>query len=301
MSHQQKGGSPVQDVLFLGTGIMGAPMARHISAAGYNVTAWNRTPQKSEALKAFSITPLHSLASLEQARRVVILMVSTGNVCDDLLFGASPVAAKLAPGSVVIVMSSVPVETARSQAVRLSALGIGYIDAPVSGGERGAQAAALSIMAGGTDEAIQSVRPVLSTMGRVHHVGPAGCGQLAKLANQTIVGISIGAVAEALLIAKAGGADLDSVREALMGGFANSEVLRQHGERMIKGDFAPGAYAHIQLKDVTTAQALASSLGVSTPLLGQTCRLYSDLCETPLRNLDHSVLYQFLEVKAESA
>lgn len=282
-------------VLFVGTGIMGAPMARNIAAAGFAITAWNRDRSKLASLAKDRIAVCDDLTQLAPAPRVVVMMVSTGAVVDNLMFGAADLAGKLAPGSIVVVMSSIPVETAKDQAQRLGTLGIGYVDAPVSGGERGAIAGSLSIMAGGTEESIARLRPLLSAMGTLHHIGPVGTGQLAKLANQTVVGITIGAVAEAFLLARSGGADLAAVRDALLGGFARSTILDQHGERMIGQNFAPGAHAHVQLKDVCTALELAAKAGVSTPLLAKTTELYAAMCEDPdLRELDHSALYRFL-------
>jgi len=288
-------------VLFLGTGIMGAPMARNIAAKGIEVIAWNRDSSKVRPLMGHGIRPVTIITDISIAQRIVIIMVSTGDVVEDLLFQHgtdAPLGGRLAQGSVVVVMSSIPVETAIAQAERLASMGIGYIDAPVSGGESGAIAGTLTIMAGGSATDIRRCQPILETMGHLHHVGPVGTGQLAKLANQTIVGITIGAVAEALLLAKAGGADLAKVRQALMGGFASSEILRQHGERMIKEDFVPGARAHVQLKDLTTALNLAAAEEIETPLLERTRQLYAAMCERDdLRELDHSAVYLYLDQK----
>ncbi|MCA8896661.1 MAG: NAD(P)-dependent oxidoreductase, partial [Amphiplicatus sp.] len=209
--------------------------------------------------------------------------------------GGGGIAQQLEPGSLVIVMSSIPVETARAQSEKLAAIGVSYIDAPVSGGERGAIAGTLTIMAGGEIEDIERARPLFEAMGRVTRVGPAGTGQLAKLANQTIVGITIGAVAEALLLAEAGGADISAVREALTGGFADSTILRQHGQRMAEDRFEPGAHAHVQLKDLSTAATLAEKFGLDSPLTNLTKELYTEMCEGKARDLDHSALYLHLK------
>ena len=292
------------DILFVGVGIMGAPMARNLAAAGFSVSVWNRTAEKARAIEGEGVRVVEDLSGLAPARRSVILMVSTGAVADEVLFGsesAPGLSKALAPGSDVIVMSSIPVDVAERQAQRLGrARRIDYVDAPVSGGERGAVDGTLTIMAGGDGAVIDRLRPLFAPMGRVTHVGPVGAGQLAKLANQTIVGVTIGAVAEALLLAEAGGADPRAVREALLGGFADSTVLRQHGARMVDQSFEPGAHCHVQLKDVTTAQALAERYGVDAPLLRRTCDLYAELCETPLRMLDHSALYLHLRDRGKS-
>ena len=286
--------NPITEVLFLGTGIMGGHMARHIAAAGFRVLAWNRSHSKAAALAATGIVPIQDLASLTSGHRVAVFMVSTGQVVDELLFSGTagrPVADLLTEGSIVIVMSSTPVDITRTQAERLKKRRIRFLDAPVSGGEKGAREATLSIMVGGESATVDEARPLLETMGRVTRIGPVGTGQLAKLANQTIVGITIGAVAEALVLAEAGGADPTAVREALLGGFADSTILRQHGERMIQRNFKPGGHATTQLKDLTTALAAIESTGGSYPLLSLCAELYASLCESDRRSLDHSALY----------
>ena len=224
-------------------------------------------------------------------------MLSTGAVVDEVLFS---VADALEAGSLVIVMSSIPVASARSQAERLKARGIRYVDAPVSGGETGARAASLTIMAGGEVADVEVARQTLSSLGRLTHVGPVGSGQLAKLANQVIVGVTIGAVAEALLLAGSGGADIALVCQALQGGFADSTILRLHGTRMAKGSFEPGGHASTQLKDLATARQLAGQQGLHLPLLALAERLYQSMCERGLGDLDHSALYLELEHQSRS-
>jgi len=280
-------------IAFLGTGIMGMPMARNLRRAGHAVTAWNRTPGKAEALAAEGIVVAGSSVAAVAGVDCALLMLSTGEVCDQVLFGGAGgpgIAGSLSPGSVVLVMSSIPVATARRQAEQLAALGVGYVDGPVSGGERGAIAATLSIMAGGSDADIERLRPVFQVLGRLSHVGPAGSGQLAKLANQLIVGVTIGAVAEALLLAEMGGANPVAVRAALLGGFADSTILQLHGERMIDGNFVPGARAEVQLKDLRTGLAQAVASGCDLPFLALAARLYEHMCQGPRSGLDHSAL-----------
>lgn len=286
--------SPDAEVLFLGTGIMGTHMARHIAAAGFKVLAWNRSPDKAEALRSARVTPVKDLASLPVACRVAVVMLSTGQVVDGVLFDGTagpPVAELLAENSIVIVMSSTPVECARLQSKRLGQMRIRYLDAPVSGGEKGAREGTLSIMVGGEQEAINEVLPILQSMGSVTRIGPVGTGQLAKMANQTIVGITIGAVAEALVLAEAGGAEPAAVREALLGGFADSTILRQHGDRMVRRNFQPGAHATTQLKDLKTALAAGEAGGGSYPILSLCTRLFEELCQSSRAVLDHSVFY----------
>ena len=289
-------------IALLGTGIMGAPMARNLKRFGHDVTVWNRTYVKAEALGGEDLVVSESAGGAVAGAECVLLMLSTGAVCDEVLFGTPDVpgvVSSMVPGSIVVVMSSIPVETAQRQARRLGTLGVRYVDAPVSGGERGAIAATLSIMAGGSDEDVAQLRPVFAALGRVTHVGPAGSGQLSKLANQLIVGVTIGAVAEALLLAEAGGANPAAVREVLLGGFADSTILKQHGERMISGHFAPGARAEVQLKDLRTGLAQATTSGCDLPFLALAESLFATMCSGERSALDHSAL--FLELRDRCA
>ncbi len=226
---------------FLGTGIMGGPMARNLCRAGHAVRAWNRSPDKAAALAEAGVGLAADPAEAVRGADAVICMLSSGPVCDEILLGPDGALAAMAPGSLLVVMSSIPVETAQRQAAAAAQAGIHYVDAPVSGGERGAIAGTLAIMAGGSPEAFGRAEPVLAAMGRPTHVGPAGCGQLAKLANQAIVASTIVTVAEAITFVESGGADPAKVREALLGGFADSTILKQHALRMIERDFALAA------------------------------------------------------------
>ena len=181
----------------------------------------------------------------------------------------------------------------------VAALGVAHVDAPVSGGTLGAEAGTLAIMAGGEGADVERARPVLATLGRVTHVGPHGAGQLAKLANQMIVGITIGAVAEALLLCEKGGADPAKVREAISGGFADSRVLQVHGQRMVERDFAPRARMTVQLKDMRNALATASEIGLQVPVTALFEALYADAVAHGFADLDHSGL--FAELAARNA
>lgn len=278
----------LRSIGLVGTGIMGAHIARRLAEAGYRVVAWNRTGEKAEALTAHGVSVAPSASAAAAGADAVICMLSSGPVCDAVLGGRDGVIAAMPTGATLVVMSSIPVETARAQAEACSRRGLGYIDAPVSGGERGAREGTLAIMAGGTAETVEALVPLFATLGRPTHVGPAGSGQLAKLANQLIVASNICAVAEALLLAERGGADPAKVREALLGGFADSTVLRQHGERMVRGDFAPGGPAKYQVKDTSTALRLARSLGLNLPVALAVDRLFQSLVDHGGGDLDHS-------------
>lgn len=278
---------------FLGTGIMGVQMARRLCEAGYPLTAWNRSREKAERLATHGAEIAESPAAAVAECDIAIVMLSDGPVCDEVLYDQGALAA-LPRQSLLIVMSSIPVETAEGQAQKAAERGLRYIDAPVSGGERGATEGTLAIMAGGAPEDIEAAREIFEVMGRVTHVGPAGSGELAKLANQMIVANTIATISEALLLAKRGGADPAAVREALLGGFADSTILRQHGERILKGDFAPGGPSKYQLKDQTTAAAQARKLELELPVTELVLGLYEALVEHGDGELDHSALYREL-------
>jgi 3-hydroxyisobutyrate dehydrogenase-like beta-hydroxyacid dehydrogenase len=275
-------------ISFLGTGIMGAPMAMRLAAAGFPVTAWNRSPEKLASLAGLAVAPT-ACAAVERAE-VVVCMLSSGQVCDAVLLGPEGAVAAMAPGATLVVMSSIPVGTARAQAAACAARDIAYVDAPVSGGERGATNGTLAIMAGGDAAVVEALAPLFAPLGRPTHVGPVGSGQLAKLANQLIVASSICAVAEALLLAERGGADPARVREALLGGFADSAVLRQHGLRMVERDFKPGGPAKHQIKDTGTALDLARAQKLRLPVAEEVDRLFRSLVEHGGGDLDHSAV-----------
>ncbi|MDP3825141.1 MAG: NAD(P)-dependent oxidoreductase, partial [Polaromonas sp.] len=208
-------------IAFLGTGSMGLPMARRLCEAGHALQVWNRTPAKAAALKALGAT-VHAQASAAVPEAdIVVGILENGAVVEDVLF-AQGVAAAMKPGALFIDMASIKPREARDHAARLGALSVAHLDAPVSGGTGGAESGTLVIMVGGKTADFERALPVLQVFGRATHVGSHGAGQLTKLANQMIVGITIGAVAEALLFATKGGADMAKVREAITGGFADS-------------------------------------------------------------------------------
>ncbi len=275
---------------FIGTGIMGLPMAQHLARAGFSIKAWNRTAAKASSLMEWGADIVGNARDVASGTDVVICMLSSGPTCDEILLGEGGVIAAMKPGALLIVMSSIPVETAQQQAVVARAHGVHYVDAPVSGGEKGAKEATLAIMVGGEATAWEIAQAVLQTMGRPTHVGPAGCGQLAKLVNQMMVAANIASVAEAMLLAERGGANPGKVREALLGGFADSTALRQHALRMINAEFAPGGPAKYQLKDTRTAVAFAQKAGLSLPMLNTADDLFSNMIESGDGELDHSAV-----------
>jgi len=269
---------------------MGLPMATRLCQAGLPVHVWNRNTAKAEPLAALGAT-VHAQA-MDAVRQVdiVISMLENGAVVQEVLFGLG-VAEAMKPGALLVDMASIKPAEARDHAQRLQALGLRHVDAPVSGGTVAAEAGTLAIMAGGDAADLAQALPVLQHLGSTTHVGPHGAGQLAKLANQMIVGITIGAVSEALLMCAKGGADMAKVREAIGGGFARSRILELHGQRMVDRDFAPRATMTVQRKDMRNALDTAAMLGFQAPITELFERLYSEAIDQGLADLDHSGLF----------
>ncbi|RYY95258.1 MAG: NAD(P)-dependent oxidoreductase, partial [Comamonadaceae bacterium] len=267
-----------------------------------DVRAWNRSPQKLASLAGRGVQAAASVREALAGSDAAIVMLSTGAVVDDVLFGdADPAIAALPTGALLVVMSSIPVETARGQARRAAQAGIGYLDAPVSGGEPGARDGTLAIFGGGTADDFARAAPLFAALGRATHLGPAGSGQLTKLANQVIVGGTLVAIAEALVLARSGGADPVAVREALMGGFGDSKVLRVLGARMVDGDFVPGSPAQYQLKDMRTAQQLATQYGLKLAMLDDLIRRFESLVARGDGERDVSVIIREVAATAGAA
>lgn len=297
--------APDRRIALLGTGIMGVHMARRLAQAGFSVAVWNRTLAKAEKLREFGIRLTASPSAACSDADVAIVMLSNGPVVEEVLFsedasGRKP-AETLAPGAVLVVMSSIPVEYCQAQAERLASRGVGYVDAPVSGGEPGARDGTLAILAGGEPDVIAGLADVFAVLGRATRLGPAGTGQLTKLANQIIVGGTMIAVAEALHFATCGGADPAAVRSALMGGFAESKILAIHGERMVERNFVPGGPAEYQLKDIRTAQVLAGKLGLHLTLLDSMIGIFSDMIANQGTGLDVAGVMLEVERRARAS
>ncbi len=277
-------------IAVLGIGFLGAPMARRLCEAGHEVHVWNRTPDKAQRLVSHgAIAHAHAAAAVV-GTDVVISMLESGGVVEDVLFNQA-VAKTMRPGSLFIDMASIKPREARDHAARLSAMGVSHLDAPVSGGTGGAEAGTLVIMVGGRPEDFARAQAVLDVFGRATHVGPHGTGQLTKLANQMIVGITIGAISEALLLCEKGGANMGKVKEAITGGFADSRILQVHGQRMVERDFAPRARMSVQLKDMRNALATAEEVGFDAPITALFEQLYADGIDHGLTDLDHSGLF----------
>lgn len=273
----------------IGTGLMGFPMARRLAEAGLDLTVWNRTAEKAAPLAAHGAKPAASVEDAVAGADLVISMMVDGPASLALARGSLQA---MKAGAVLCDMASVKPVEARAVADALAGRGVQVLDAPVSGGTRGAEAGTLAIMAGGDPAVLERVRPVLEHLGRPVHVGPSGAGALAKLANQGIVAVTIGAVAEAMLLLERGGADLAAVRAALKGGFADSIILQQHGARMERRDFAPGGRSDVQLKDLRNILGEAGGLGLTLPLIEAVDGRFARLCtELGGAGLDHSALF----------
>lgn len=280
---------------FIGLGVMGRPMAGHLIAAGHEVSI-NRVKPISQHLVEQGGKPAASARAAVHEAEVVILMLPDTSDVDNMLFGQEGIIDALAPGALVIDMSSISPVATKVFAERVREKGGDYLDAPVSGGEVGAMNAALTIMVGGAEAAFERALPLFEIMGKnINRVGEVGDGQTAKVANQIIVGLSIQAVAEALLFAKTAGADPMKVREALMGGFAASRVLEVHGDRMNKRTFDPGFRIRLHRKDLSLALDAARSLDLALPNTAVTAQLMSAAMAQGDGDKDHSGLIRTLE------
>lgn len=282
---------------FIGLGIMGLPMARNLAKAGHTIIAPERASLSAEARSAFTIVA--DATAVAKAAEIIIIMVPDTPDVERVLFGANGVAAGLSAGKLVIDMSSISPTATRDFAAKVNALGCDYIDAPVSGGEIGAKNAALTIMIGASQAVFDRALPLFQLMGKnITLVGENGAGQVTKVANQIIVALNIEAVSEALVFASKAGADPARVRQALMGGFANSRILEVHAERMINRSFNPGFRIELHQKDLNLALQSAKELGVALPNTASTQQLFSACAAMGGSQWDHSGLVQALEKMA---
>ena len=281
-------------IAFLGTGLMGEPMCHNLLEAGLPLTVWNRSPEKTNCLAKRGAKVADTPNDAVVGADVVITMLSDGPAVTELMFERG-VADKISNGATRIDMGSIGADEAIDHAKRHAAQGVSYLDAPVSGGTRGAATGELAIMAGGDAETFVAMQPVFAPLGQATHVGPSGCGQLAKLANQVIVAITIGAVSEAFILAGGGGADRAQVREALQGGFASSRILSEHGQRMVERAFEPGGPAKFQVKDLRNALKAAEQLGLDLPITKLIHKLFDDMVNSGKADMDHSGLLTHLE------
>lgn len=282
-------------IAFLGLGLMGFPMASNLLKAGFKVNVYNRTPAKAIPLAALKAQVFSTSIEAVDNADIIITMFDSEKAQEQVLINPKTLA-QCKANCLIIDMASISPSAAIEHANLAKGFQINYIDAPVSGGTQGAEQAKLVIMAGGSDEDLIKAQPIFDVLGsKTVHIGPVGAGQITKCANQSIVGITIGAVSEALLLADQAGLNTKKVREALMGGFAASKVLDQHGVRMIEKNFTPGGTAKVQLKDLNNTIAVANDYQLNLPFTQLANDQYQQLNDNGQQNLDHSALLLLLE------
>ena len=281
---------------FIGLGVMGTPMARHLQNAGHQLFTSRHARPPNKELTNNGLIVLDDPKSVAEKADTIILMLPDTPDVEAVLFAANGVHEGVAAGKLVIDMSSIAPIPTKEFARNIRAKGGDYLDAPVSGGEVGAKNASLSIMAGGNQASFDRAKPLFDLLGKnITLVGECGDGQVTKIANQIVVGLTIEAVAEALVFASKAGADPAKVRSALMGGFAASRILEVHGERMIKRTFAPGFRISLHQKDLNLALSSARALGVSLPNTASAQELFNSCAAHGDGELDHSGLVRALE------
>ena len=279
---------------FIGTGLMGLPMAKNILKAGYNLKAFNRSQSKAAPLKDRGAEISSSIKEAVSDSDVVITMLTDDTAVDEIM-SSSDFLEGLKSESIVIDMSSVKPSTATKHGNNLKTKKINYLDAPVSGGTIGAEEASLAIMVGGEQDVFNKASEILMTMGNPTLVGPIGSGQVSKLANQIIVGLTIGAVAEAVTLCEKAGADPIKMISALSGGWADSKILQTHGKRMIEKDFSPKGKTSTHLKDMNNILDCANNFNTHLPISNLVKEMYKTLVENDHGDKDHSSLYMEIE------
>lgn len=279
---------------FVGLGNMGRANARHLHEAGAEVVVWNRSAAPAEAAVALGMKRASSLPELarEIGPGIICINLTLTEVVEKVIFGEGGLSEGLHPDALIIDFGTTGVPQTKAFAARVN-----WVDAPVSGGQVGAEAASLTIMAGGSESNVRRAMPIFQIVGKnITHLGPSGSGQVTKLANQLIVAQTIDAVAQALRLAELSGVDPALARKALLGGFAESRILDLHGDRMVRRDFAPGGRAELQLKDVRLMCELADSVGLDSPTLKNSLTQWETFVhEKGLGDLDHSGLFRLYE------
>ena len=275
---------------------MGKPMARNLKRAGADMVVHNRSQAPMEELAAEGMRVAATPAETAMRSGTVITMLTDTSALEKVIAGKSGILEAAGPNTLVIDMSTAKMLTTKELAARIKKCGGAYVDAPVSGGTMGAKQGTMSIMAGGDEGALARAMPILKVLGgKVTHVGGIGAGQVVKAANQVIVGLTICAVAEALVLAKHAGVDPAKVRKALGGGFADSKILEVHGQRMIEDSFLPGARSTVQRKDMDQALELAATLGIELPATSLSRDLYDNLIAMGHGDLDHAALIKAID------
>jgi len=279
---------------FIGTGLMGFPMVKNLLNQKLNISVFSRTLKKAEPLKEFGANISKSLAEAVSGADLVITMLTDDDAVEKVL-GNSEFLENIKENSTVIDMSSIKPRIAMHFGKLLKEKGVNFLDAPVSGGTIGAEDATLAIMVGGDELVFKNAYSVLKVMGNPTLVGPIGSGQVSKLANQIIVGVTIGAVAEAITLCEKAGVDANKFIKALAGGFADSKILQNHGKRMIDKDFSPKGKVSTHLKDMNNILECAGDYKTDLPISKLIKQMFKSLVEHGNENDDHSALYKEIE------
>ncbi len=278
----------IQTIAIIGTGLMGYPMSKNISKK-FKLKAYNRTFERMKGLDQSGIIICKSIEQVCENSNIIISMLPDDKA---VLETVKKVSKHIQSGSIFIDMSSTKVSTAVKCSKILKLLSVDFLDAPVSGGPEGAKSASLAIMVGGSEKIFSKVYKVLQTIGRPVLVGPNGCGQVAKLCNQIIVGVTIGAVAEAIILCEKNGVDPKKFITAVSGGFADGKILQNHGQRMIDKDFVARGKNITHLKDMNNILECASQKGIKLPISKLIQNMFKNLCDSGFENDDHSSLYK---------
>jgi 2-hydroxy-3-oxopropionate reductase len=286
---------------FIGLGIMGKPMARNLLKAGYALVVHNRSGTAVDELSKEGAQPGASSKEVAAASEIVITMLPDSPDVELVYAGENGIFAGAKAGMLLIDMSSISPVVARKLAEEAEKRGLDMIDAPVSGGEAGAINATLSIMIGGKAPAVERAMPIFQALGKnIVHVGDAGAGQVTKAANQMVVGTTIAIVSEALVLAAKAGVDPAKVRQALLGGFAQSKILEAHGQKMLERNFKPGFRIRLHEKDMKIALATGSEYGVPLMVTSQVAQMMTAMKSMGNGDLDHSGLVKFVEELAKT-
>jgi len=280
------------NVGFIGLGLMGLPMAKNILKKKYPLKVWSRSKKNYKAIQKLGATTCQNFMDLPDKCQIIIMMLIDDKICMQI---SSRLKNKLKKGQILIDMSSTKKKTSIKIEKNIKSRKAYFLDAPVSGGTIGAEKAKLAIMVGGQKKVFNKVKNLLSTMGKATYVGKTGSGQVAKLANQAIVGITIGAVSEALILAEVAGANPNAVREAIKTGFAGGPILENHGKRILNNSFKPGGKCSTQLKDMNNIIETAKDYNIHLPISNMIRKLYTMIVREGKSNLDHSALYLLLK------
>ena len=281
----------MKNIGFIGTGLMGFPMTKNLLKSGFKLKVFNRSIEKAEPLRKFGAEISKSIKEVVNNCDVIITMLTDDIAVDEVMKNPEFID-NIKPGTTVVDMSSVKPRTALFHGKNLNSKDINYLDAPVSGGTIGAEEASLAIMVGGEKKVFDEYFDILKTMGNPTLVGPISCGQVSKLANQIIVGLTIGAVAEAITLCEKAGADPKKMIEAVKGGWADSKILQTHGKRMIDKDFTPKGKASTHLKDMNNILECARNSNTQLPISNLVKEMYKTLVKNGHGEEDHSSLYK---------